>query len=314
MKTLLTVVCGSVLVLGLVGCDLEGLAGMARVEEEFHESHAMEPGGRISVESLNGAVEIQGWDQDEVDISGRKYAASQEMLDALDVDIVASDDSVRIRVIEPSGRRGNRGASFTIRVPREIEIELVETSNGRVRMEDVDGNARLRTSNGGVRISNVTGDIEARSSNGPIELAQYSGSANLRTSNGAITAEGIRGYLEAETSNGSINARVEDLDSGRPLRLRSSNGSLTLTLDEVPTTDIIATTSNASITVRAPAELAARLQADTSNASVSSDFDVTEEAGSNRKNRLIGTIAGGGSLIDLDTSNASIRLERVSGG
>jgi len=314
MSSIRRALIGLTLLLGSVACDLEGLAGSTRFEEEFHHSYALEAGGRLSVESLNGSVEIEGWDRPEVDISGRRYASSPELLAALEIDIVATDDAVRIRTVRPSGRRGNMGASFTIRAPRQIEIELVDTSNGSVQVANVEGNARLRTSNGSVRITGFVGDVEARSSNAAIELDDFSGSANLRTSNGRITAEAIRGYLEAETSNARITARVAEAASGRPLRLKTSNGSVNLTMEQVPTTDVLASTSNASITFRAPATLSARVRAETSSGSISNDFDVMIEGGTQRKNHLTGSIGGGGPLIDLHTSNASIRLEMLDGG
>ena len=62
--------------LGLAGCDIDDLdiGGSERSSQDFHYSYPMQPGGRLSVENFNGSVEISGWDQDTVDISGTKYA------------------------------------------------------------------------------------------------------------------------------------------------------------------------------------------------------------------------------------------------
>lgn len=299
------------LALVLTGCDFEEFAGSNKFKEEFHSSHALDPGGRISVESFNGSVEIVGWDRAEVDISGTKYAATQELMDLLEIDVLPTDDSVRIRAVRPSGRRGNMGVSFVIRAPRQTEIERVDTSNGSITAEMIEGNARLETSNGRVRANGLSGNVEARTSNGSIDLVGCAGDMTLRTSNGSIDVDGARGHIEAETSNGSITARITEANSQRPYRLRTSNGSLNLTLEATPATDVIASTSNSSITVRAPSSLAARVDASTSNGSITTDFDVTVRGGTERKNHLEGIVGAGGPVLDLSTSNGKIRLERL---
>ncbi len=99
---------------------------------------------------------------------------------------------------------------------------------------------------------------------------------------------------------------------GKPIEAHSSNGSVTLTLEKQPSSDVTITTSNSSITLRAPASLAGNLQADSSNGSIKTDFEVTVQ-GAQKKNRLHGPINGGGPRIELDTSNGGIRIEKLPG-
>ncbi|MCW5976564.1 MAG: DUF4097 family beta strand repeat protein [Bryobacteraceae bacterium] len=295
----------------LAGCDIEEFAGSSRFKEDFHYSYDLRPGGRLAVESFNGSIEITGGGGDKVEISGTRYASTRELLEALKVDVVQTDNSVRVRAIRPSGRRGNMGASFVIRLPRQVEIERAESSNGSIKIEDVEGRARLATSNGAIRAFRLNGDIEATTSNGSIELKESQGNAILRTSNGKITAMDIRGRFEAETSNASIEARVAELDGSRPLRLDTSNGAIRLTLEQTPKTDVRLSTSNGSITFVAPSSMAARLKAGTSNGSISSSFNVGPEGGVKTKNRLEGAVNGGGPLVELATSNGSINIEQL---
>jgi DUF4097 and DUF4098 domain-containing protein YvlB len=78
-------------------------------------------------------------------------------------------------------------------------------------------------------------------------------------------------------------------------------------LDELRPGGVRVSTSNGGITVRLARAVNARLMARTSNASISSDFDVTER-GASDKHRLEGTIGSGGPVLDLSTSNGSIRV------
>jgi DUF4097 and DUF4098 domain-containing protein YvlB len=259
---------------------------------------------------MNGSIEVLAWDQNSVEIVGTKYASTEQVLKAMKIDISGSEDYLRIRTIAPSGYRSNHGAKYILRVPKRIEIERIASSNGRVQVDGIEGTARLRTSNGTVRALRLRGPLEVETSNGSVELTSHFGPAVVRTSNGAIRADGIRGHFEATTSNGSINATLADPEPGRPVRLESSNGSITLAMEVLRNNDIRANTSNSSITVRLPSPLQAYLKARTSNSSVTTDYDVTMK-GTNSKHSVEGNIGSGGPMIDLQTSNGSIRVLKM---
>lgn len=130
----------------------------------------------------------------------------------------------------------------------------------------------------------------------------------LRTSNGRIHGEGVRGGVEARTSNASIDLTVAEADPTRPIILNSSNGSITLKLDTWKGNEVRANTSNSSINLRLPESLDARVHASTSNGSINTDYEVTTSHFS--KTLLEGKIGNGGPLLDLQTSNGSIRIAK----
>ena len=292
-----------------VGCDIEDFGSSDRYNADFHYG-PYKSVSRLTVENFNGSIEVSGWDQDTVDISGVKYAGSKELLDTMKIDVVNSGNSVQIRTVRPSVRHGNMGAKYVIKVPRKIELERISSSNGSVRVNDIEGPARLRTSNGGIHTANLKGNLDAQTSNGGVEVLDLEGSAVLRTSNGRVHAEGVKGTLEAETSNGGINVHLTKAESGRPVKLETSNGGIDLTVDQANQNDVRASTSNGGITVHMPPSMGARVQAHTSNGSISSDFEV-QVKGQISKHSLEGTIGSGGPLLDLSTSNASIHLVKL---
>ncbi|MEX2262364.1 MAG: DUF4097 family beta strand repeat-containing protein [Bryobacteraceae bacterium] len=273
----------------LLGCDFDGFGDSQRFKEDFLYTHRLNPGGRVSLENFNGSVEIVGSDRDSIEIAGTKYAATEELLDAIRIEVDSTDAAIRIRTVRPYERRGNSGARYRIRLPRKIELERINTSNGAVSVQSIEGNARLRTSNASVKAIGVKGDVDAQTSNGGIDLDDVEGGCILKTSNAGVRAERIRGGFEATSSNGGI--QVELLNE--PNR--------TVRLD----------TSNAGITLRMPAASAARVRARTSNGSVSSDFDVRRESGEKKKSSLDGEIGTGGPLLDLSTSNGNIRIGKL---
>ncbi len=298
----------SPVLLFLAGCDLEDLGSSDRYTADFH--YGPLKAARLSVENFNGSIEVAGWDQDTIDISGVKYAGSPELRDAIKIDIATSGDSLHVRTVRPSERRGNMGAKYVIKVPRKIELERITSSNGSIRVNDIEGAARLRSSNGGIHVTDMKGNVDVQTSNGGIEVQDLAGSAVLKTSNGRVHAEGVKGTLEAETSNGGINVHLAKADPGRPVKLETSNGGIDLTVENANQNDVYASTSNAGITVHMPPSIGARLRAHTSNGSITSDFEVQVQ-GQISKHSLEGTIGSGGPILDLSTSNGSVRLEKL---
>ncbi len=289
----------------LAGCDIEELGGFERYHEDFHYNYPLKAGGRLSVDGFNGSVEVSVWEQETVDISGTKYARTQEDTHDLKIEVDHRADSVSIRAVRPNMRRRNFGARFVIKVPRGVVLDHLTTSNGAIRTSDGAGPARLRTSNGKVEVRRLKGPLNAETSNGPVELQDIDGAVEVHTSNGHVRAQGIRGALDATTSNSSIHATLEKVDGA--VRVQSSNGAIDLTLPPNTQSAVRAHTSNDGITLHLPGEVNARLSAGTSNASISSDFEMRMR-GEISKHHIEGSIGNGGPLIDLSTSNGQIRI------
>jgi len=271
------------------GCDDMDVdfGGGSRVEAPFHYSYDFKPGGRLDLETFNGSVEVRSWDQNKVDISGVKYANSPALRDSIRIETNATPGNVTVRVVRPSEHRGNMGAKFVVRVPRDITLDRITSSNGGLRVEQVNGPVSAHTSNGAINLTQIQGKVDAETSNGAIEISELTGNAVLNTNNGHIHADHMVGPVEAT----------------------SSNGDITIAFDKPPASDIHATTSNSSIEISMPASSPARIRANTSNGSITTDFDVAKQ-GDASKNHLEGAVNGGGPLLDLDTSNGSIKITK----
>lgn len=285
-KLLMPVVAAATL--GLSGCYIDGIGDGMRYHRDFHYSFPLQAGGRVNVESFNGSVEISGWDQNTVEVDGSKWGPTPEAADALRIDTDHTPDAVSLRAVRPVDSRGGMGARFELKVPRGAVLDRIVTTNGPIRTEDGSGMAHLRTTNGSIHVVGLRGPVEAQTSNGAVDLIDVSGDASIHTRNGHIHAERLAGSVDASTSNGPI-----DLD----LPGRLSKG-------------LRAHTSNGGITVRMPELADARVVAETSNSSIRCDFDLKLH-GEFDKHRLEGVIGNGGPLIDLSTSNGSIRLLKM---
>jgi hypothetical protein len=298
------------LVMLLSSCDLDSVAAFGKVTEEFQVSYELKPGSRLGISTFNGSVDVVGWEKGEIQVSGTKYASNDEDLKALKVEVARDEGWVRIKALRPSGNRwGNMGVKLTVRVPFETQLENIESSNASLRVEDLKGRGTLRTSNGSVRLYRVSGPLEVRTSNGRVEGDDLDGVVQITTSNGSVQVQRFRGVITATTSNGSINVEAQQLDPGQPVKLTSSNGRIEFAAAAMKDNDVRIRTSNSSITVRLPANVDARLDASTSQGRIENEFDVSGSSGDSKK-RLEGQIGRGGSLIQLGTSNGSIRIAR----
>ena len=248
----------------------------SRYKEDFHYSFQQGAGGRLDVENFNGSVEILGWDQNTVDVSGTKYAEDESMLRSIRVEATQSGNAIRVRTSRPEPGHWNGGARYVIRVPRRTELAHIQSSNGGLRVEDVEGSAAdLATSNGSIKLRNIRGRVDARTSNGGVDVQSAEGGVSIRTSNGGVTLDNVRGTLNAATSNGAIRGTLVDASPNEPIRLSTSNGPVDVKLQMPRNNDVIASTTNGSITIRMPANAGARLSASTSaHASIATDFDV----------------------------------------
>ena len=290
----------------LAGCDLENIGPGDRFKSDFHYSYDVSSGARIDIESFNGSVEIEGWDQNKVDVEGTKFGATEPLRDAIRINISPSPGAVSIRAERPPDLHGSMGARFRIRAPRDAEIGRAVTSNGALRVSQLAGDAHLKTSNGSIRAQNLKGGVDAQTSNGPIDVADIRGDAVLHTSNGRVSGDDIGGNVEAQTSNGGINIRLDHSPSA-PVKLETSNGPVELSMQERPRADIRARTNNGGISLHLPEDTSARIEATTSNNSISSDFDVFTH-GQISKHRLDGSIGNGGPILTLSTSNGPIHI------
>jgi DUF4097 and DUF4098 domain-containing protein YvlB len=297
------------LALLFTGCEIsDGWGPLDRFRQEFRDEVALQPGGRLEVESTNGSIDVLVWDKNRAEISGVKYAVSEELLRSVKIEIQPNGNNLRVRALVPEGRKGY-GVKFELRVP-PMTLDTLRTSNGGVTLDGLAGGGRIVTSNGSVKVTKLTGDLSVNTSNARIELAKVSGRLRLDTSNGSIRVSDAEGDLMADTSNARIEVELRRATPGSTIHLDSSNGSIDFELAEHNANPIILDTSNSSIKVRLPASINGRLNAKTSNGSISNDFQRYGTDVKTSKARHEMTLGSGGPLLDISTSNGSIDIIR----
>ena len=182
------------------------------LREEFHQTYPLSATGRVSLENINGGVQIKVWDSAMVQVDAIKKAYRRERLNEARVEVNSSEDNIRIRTEYPNENQTFRGGEgrydnpatveYTVTVPRKAMLESIELVNGSLEVDGVEGN---------VKASSI---------------------------NGKVVARGLAGEARLSTVNGPLHATFTRLDESKPITLSSVNGNLTI---------VIPSNSNASV-------------------------------------------------------------------
>ena len=289
----------------LTACHVDFDGGPSgQYQENFHANFKVDANARLTLDNENGGVEIASWEKNEVEVNAVKFASSDSLLKDVKIDASATPAMVSIRTLRQRTMHGNSGARYTIRVPKHMTLDRIHSTNGSITVESMMAPVILESTNGALHFTRVEGKMEGRTTNGSIELSSCKGEARVDSSNGRIEGD-IEGAIDAKTSNGKIQLKISKATG--PLRASTSNGGIDLTLDAGH--ELKATTSNSNITLNLPASANGELRARTSHANVSSDFALASTSDSEHERRSMeGKIGSGGPLMELITSNGSVRV------
>lgn len=203
----------------------------------------------------NGGISVAGSDRRDVLVRVRvaAWADTDAEARAMVSDVQLDLDGGNLAASGPD-QRGRRSwsASFRLSVPARTDLDL-ESTNGGITVEHVEGDIELATTNGGIHVEGLAGTVRGRTTNGGVTVAlaggSWSGSGlDVRTTNGGITLivpEGYSARLETGTTNGGVTVDFPITVEGRiGRRLTTDLGS--------GGPPITAVTTNGGVTVRRP--------------------------------------------------------------
>jgi DUF4097 and DUF4098 domain-containing protein YvlB len=181
------------------------------ITKEVNQSYPLQPGGSFELQNVNGTIDVQGWDRNEVEIHAVKTAKQKESdLERVWIDVDAKPDAVSITTRYPQNEGVEVAVDYTIHVPHGARLEHIGTVNGTLRIAGVETMEDLRTVNGNIEVFEAGGSVHAHTTNGNVHLEL----AHLQDKNGAT----------AETTNGSLVLAVPS-DIQADLEARCLNGN-----------------------------------------------------------------------------------------
>ncbi|MGH8276836.1 MAG: DUF4097 family beta strand repeat-containing protein [Steroidobacteraceae bacterium] len=181
-------------ILGLAAAAFLTLPARAGTQT-FDRTVPLREGGRFSIDNVNGSVEVEGWEQQAVEIHAIKVARRRASdLALVNIEIEADPSSVSVHTRYPQGDGVEVVVQYRVRVPYHVVLALVSTVNGNVHVRGVDATGQVRS---------VNGDAEVLDS---------------------------AGRLSVQTTNGNVRLDLRRLDDGAPLLLSTVNGAVVLAL------------------------------------------------------------------------------------
>lgn len=229
----------------------------------------------LRVQASDASVRVETWDQNKIEarVTTRGWKIGNGGLEIV--------ERQQANAVEIELREHHRmHVSFGIEAHRtELEIHMPRSAKVNVRTED-----------GNIVANGLEGELEFSNGDGRLELNDLEGSLHAHTGDGSVRASGRFDELELKTSDG----RVE---------LEARPGSTLRQAWDVRTSD-------GSVTMRVPGDLAADVELHTGDGHITTNIPIVVE-GSFSGHDLRGKMNGGGNRLTVRTSDGSVTLDKI---
>lgn len=209
------------LVILLVTTSLVPLISSAATVQVFEHIYPLESGGHFVLDNVNGSVQVEGWDRDEVEVTAVKSSQSDTPdVDRVKIEVESHPCEVAVHTLYPEGEGAGVAVEYHIHVPNRVLLGSVHTVNGSLSVRGVDGGGELRSVNGDVEVLESSGRFNAKTTNGNLKLQ--------------LRELGDGAPMNLETVNGSVELGLPE-DARADLNMRNMNGDLQ---SDVPVTSM----------------------------------------------------------------------------
>lgn len=277
-----------------MGCGTDGCEPKAKYERIVTLSAPMPADSIFEAQTHNGHIDITGADVAECRLTATitGWADTEEnaklLAEEVEIKLVPSGSTLTAKIEKPELTPYQRvGVSFDVIVPTKSGTD-VTTHNGALRIKNLTGQIKGTTHNGKITAEKISGTTELKTHNGEVICKEVSGSTQLETHNGSITCEDASGDTSLLTHNGSAKA------------FYSATAS--------PVCNVSVISHNGSVSLTAPPNLSAKVEASTHNGSINTDLPITVTGEVSKKN-LTGTIGKGEGKLYLQTHNGSVSIK-----
>jgi putative adhesin len=261
------------------------------IEGSFDRTIKVSGSVDLDIRTNSGGVRIDGGPVDTVHVVARIRANRWSTADAARrVQQIAQAPPIEqtgntIRIGQTSDGDLYRSVSigYDITVPDATRIRAVVGSGGQT-IRRVQGPIDATAGSGGVRVAQVVGDVRITAGSGGVRIEDTAGRLEARAGSGGIAITGARGFVDARAGSGGV--RIE----GRPLdawNLRTGSGGISVRIADDTPFEVDARAGSGGITTN-------------------QELTVVDQRS---KNRLHGTVRGGGARLQLETGSGGIRIE-----
>jgi len=287
----------------------------------FMQTYPMSQPVNLKLSTSGGNISTIGYDGDQVEVSflvaknGRILDMTLDELKKIaEVKIISDKSNLEISIDKITEK--NISVGFEVKAPVNTAAAL-NTSGGNVSISDLKANQNMNTSGGNIHINDIVGKVDAGTSGGNIAVNHLTGDVNASTSGGNISVYGLKGNIKTSTSGGNIHVSdaegiVDVSTSGGSIRMDKISGSVrantsggNISLDmNLLRENLQMETSGGDINCTIPKGLGLNLDLSADNI----ETQLLKFSGASEKNKILGTMNGGGIPVSLKTSGGYINL------
>jgi hypothetical protein len=196
-------------------------------------------GSKIAISSRSTRVTVAGVDGENLEA----VATSEAGEEPVQTQVTGDPEHPNILVFVPANhpRRAGKDVRLSVKVPRYVEIESVESREGDIDVRNIDAGVVINTGsgqvtvngvaslkvgsrNGSLNIRNIKGDLLIRSTNGSAIVDSVGGMADVAATNGDLQVRNVAGDVRANSATGDVDIHCT---KGRA-EVSSASGSITL--------------------------------------------------------------------------------------
>jgi hypothetical protein len=228
-----------------VGLWVSSSLSLGAQGEEWNKTFAINGRAELRVETSDAQIHVDTWDQKKIEarVTSDKWGFGQ---DGIEVHDHQTGDSVELEVRFPHGIHimsiGNRRTVIEIHMPREGKVRL-HTGDGEIRLRDLKGEMDIESGDGRLEVEGVEGVLRAHSSDGHVRAKGRFDNLDISTSDGRIEAEALPGST-----------------IGQGWNLKTGDGGVSLAIPENFAADIVLHTGDGHITLDMPVTVEGRYE------------------------------------------------------
>lgn len=280
------------------------------VDQRVDERRSVAADAQIEVGNVRGRLDIQGWDRNEIEITGSLGEGVKGLI------IEGDERRLSVRVDYP--RNGGGGwfgwwgggqagdSSLVIKLPSRASLE-VESVSASVKVGAVQGER--------MSLSSVSGEIGMSGSPGRLEVSTVSGSQHLDSASADVRMETVSGHIKfigatpqslgAESVSGDIELQLEATQGD--VSAETVSGDVSLVASRVAG-QIRVESMSGSVELRLPGTGSARLQASSFSGSIDSDAGEVERRRYGPGASLTHVLGNGDADVSVETFSGRIKI------
>ncbi len=231
---------------------------------EVDESIDAAADGQVEIINISGSVEVYGWSQNSVEVTGELGSKVEELI------LERNGDKVLVKVKVPRNNSNNISSDLTVRVPQGSSID-VSTVSADITVEEVEGEQMLHTVSGDVETQAFGSDVSAQSVSGDVDVKGNGSEAEIsaNTVSGDVSVTAVSGSVGAEAVSGDV--MIKD-GSFERAGMNTVNGEIVFYASLLDGGKLNAESVNGGVDIQFGGDVNARFDIETFNGDIESCF------------------------------------------